>query len=93
MLDIAKDGSLKTQIMYKANLSFAQLNTYLKLLLETQLLEIIDRKGKNIYKTTKKGREYMQSYKEIIETLSNNTNNNNCPHIKGGPTIYWIKKP
>lgn len=93
MLDIAKDGALKTQIMYKANLSFAQLNTYLKLLLETQLLEIIDRKGKNIYKTTKKGGEYMQSYKEIIKTLSNNTNNNNCPRIKGGPTIYWIKKP
>ena len=93
MLDIAKDGALKTQIMYKANLSFAQLNTYLKLLLETQLLEIIDRKGKNIYRTTKKGCEYMQSYKEIIKTLSNNTNNNNCPRIKGGPTIYWIKKP
>ena len=96
MLDIAKNGALKTQIMYKANLSFAQLNTYLKLLLETQLLEIINRKGKNIYRTTKKGCEYMQSYKEIIETLSNNTNNtdnNNSPRIKGGPTIYWIKKP
>lgn len=94
ILDIAKDGALKTQIMYKANLSFSQLNTYLNLLLGTQLLEITEKGGKNIYKTTKKGVEYMHSYKEIIETLSSNSNNNNNgPRIKGGPTIYWIKKP
>ncbi len=93
ILDIAKDGALKTQIMYKANLSFAQLNTYIRLLLETNLLEIVDKGGKTVYKTTKKGVEYMQSYKEVIETLSNHSNNDNCPRIKGGPTIYWVKKP
>ncbi|UCE29919.1 MAG: hypothetical protein JSV85_02310 [Candidatus Bathyarchaeota archaeon] len=95
ILDIAKDGALKTQIMYKANLSFAQLNTYLNLLLETELLELTKRNRKSIYQTTKKGVEYMQNYKEIIETLSGNPNNNgnNGPKIKGGPTIYWIKKP
>lgn len=93
ILDIAKDGALKTQIMYKANLSFAQLNTYLKLLLETQLIEITAKDRKNIYRTTKKGVEYMESYKEIIETLSNHNNSNgNNPSIKGGPTIYYIKK-
>ncbi|UCE97006.1 MAG: DUF4364 domain-containing protein [Candidatus Bathyarchaeota archaeon] len=92
ILDIAKDGALKTQIMYKANLSYAQLTTYLKLLLETHMLEIIENKGKKIYKTTKKGVEYMQSYQEVIDTISGNSNNNG-PRIKGGPTIYWIKKP
>ncbi len=92
VLDIAKDGALKTQIMYKANLSFSQLNTYLSLLLETQLLETMEKSGKRIYKTTKKGVEYIQSYKEVIETLSNNSNKNG-PRIKGGPTIYWMKKP
>ena len=92
ILDIAKDGALKTQIMYKANLSFSQLNTYIKLLLETQLLEILRKNRKTIYKTTTRGVEYMQSYKEVIETLSGNSNNN-CPRIKGGPTIYWVKKP
>jgi len=93
ILDIARDGALKTQIMYKANLSFSQLNTYLELLLETHLLETVARSGKTIYKTSKKGFEYIESYKEIIDTLSNNSNNNNGPRIKGGPTIYWIKKP
>jgi len=95
ILDIAKDGALKTQIMYKANLSFAQLTTYLGLLLNTQLLEINKEGRKNIYRTTRKGVEYMYSYKEVIETLSGNPNNgnNDCPKIKGGPTIYWVKKP
>jgi predicted transcriptional regulator len=92
ILDIAKDGALKTQIMYKANLSFSQLNTYINLLLETQLLEILKKNKRTIYKTTKRGVEYMQSYKEVLETLSGNSNDN-CPRIKGGPTIYWVKKP
>jgi predicted transcriptional regulator len=92
ILDIAKDGALKTQIMYKANLSFAQLNTYLNLLLETNLLEKTKQGRKNIYKTTQKGIEYMQSYKEVIDTLSVNSNSD-CPRIKGGPTIYWVRKP
>ena len=97
ILDIAKDGALKTQIMYKANLSFAQLNSYIKLLIETQLIEITNKDRKNIYKTTRKGVEYMESYKEVIQTLSNHNSNGsngngNGPSIKGGPTIYWIKK-
>lgn len=91
ILDIAKDGALKTQIMYKANLSFAQLNSYINLLLETQLIEITERNRKRTYRTTKKGVEYLESYKAVIETLDNPTNGNN-PAIKGGPTIYWVKK-
>ncbi len=93
ILDIAKDGALKTQIMYKANLSFSQLNTYLTLMLQTELLETRDRSGKTIYKTTKKGVSYIHSYKDIIETLNGNNNENNGPRIKGGPAIYWIKRP
>ena len=34
MLEIAKGGTLKTPIMYKANLNSAQLDEYLSLLLE-----------------------------------------------------------
>lgn len=92
ILDIAKDGALKTHIMYKGNLSFSQLNTYIKLLLETALLEIVEKSGKTVYKTTKKGVEYMENYMEVIETLGGNSNDNG-PRIKGGPTVYWVKKP
>jgi len=93
ILDIAKDGALKTQIMYRANLSFAQLNTYLNLLLDSQLLERTSKNKRTIYRTTKKGSAYMDSYKDILETLSSSNTNDDCPRIKGGPTIYWIKKP
>ena len=37
MLEVARDGALKTKIMYEANLSFAQLNEYLSFLLEIGL--------------------------------------------------------
>ena len=33
ILEIAKEGTLKTQIMYKANLSFTQLSDYLSFML------------------------------------------------------------
>ena len=91
ILDIAKDGALKTQIMYKANLSFSQLNTYIKLLLETELLETIEKSRRRIFKTTKKGSNYILSYQTIIETLSSNSKDAG-PRIKGGPTIYWVKR-
>ena len=91
ILDLAKDGALKTQIMYKGNLSFAQLNTYLNFLLDIELLGIVRAKGKRLYKTTEKGSQFMQSYMTAIEMISDNSNNNN-PQIKGGPSIYWVKK-
>jgi len=69
ILNIASDGALKTQIMYKANLSFAQLNDYLSLLLEMKLLESIVLNEKTMYKTTPKGLEYLQSYLEILSKL------------------------
>ena len=31
ILEIAREGTLKTQVMYRANLSFTQLNDYLGL--------------------------------------------------------------
>ena len=65
ILDIAKDGSLKTQIMYKANLSFAQLNEYLSFLTRMKLLKIHKEGRKTIYKTTAKGEKYLDNYEEI----------------------------
>jgi predicted transcriptional regulator len=69
ILTIAKDGSLKTQIMYRANLSFAQLNEYLNILTKMNLLEIQNENNKKIYKTTAKGNKYLEKYKEISDIL------------------------
>jgi predicted transcriptional regulator len=72
ILNITKDGSLKTQIMYKANLSFAQLNEYLNFLTKIELIKINKEKNKTIYRITDKGQNYLEKYKDISEILGNN---------------------
>ena len=59
ILRTAVEGKIKTHIMYKAKLSYAQLNEYLPLLIEKGFLENTSirhkRTLKRVYKTTKKG--------------------------------------
>ncbi|UCC58361.1 MAG: hypothetical protein JSW14_00040 [Candidatus Bathyarchaeum sp.] len=69
ILNIAEDGSLKTQIMYKANLSFAQLNEYLSFLIRMGLLKIHKEERKKVYKTTAKGEKYLDRYEEIANLI------------------------
>jgi len=69
VLEIAKEGILKTQIMYRANLSFTQLNSYLRFMLKINLLKKLVRNDKEFYKTTDKGLEFLQRYREITEML------------------------
>jgi predicted transcriptional regulator len=71
ILTITKDGSLKTQIMYKANLSFAQLNEYLTFLEKIELISLNKENNKTVYKTTEKGHNYLEKYKDISEILGN----------------------
>ena len=55
ILEITREiGNIKTQIMYKANLSFNQVNDYLKLMLQIKLLEEIVSREKKLFKVTKK---------------------------------------
>ena len=74
ILEIAKDGTLKTQIMYKANLSFAQLNEYLKFMLKIKLIEKTVNKGKEIYCATLKGLDFLQRQCELNELLKDDAN-------------------
>ena len=75
ILEIAKDGALKTQIMYRANLSFTQLNDYLGFMLEIHVLEKIRRNEKYIYKSTEKGLDFLERYRQIAELLKNYNDN------------------
>ncbi len=77
ILEIAKDGALKTQIMYKANLSFAQLNDYVKFMLKTGLINKFRANGKDVYEATNKGLEFVQRHFELTELLKENENNKN----------------
>jgi predicted transcriptional regulator len=67
--EISKNGALKTQIMYRANLSFAQLNDYLRVLMETSLLEKTSSNGKEVYRSTSKGREFLEKHTQVINLL------------------------
>ncbi len=90
ILDIAKDGVLKTQVMYRANLSFTQLNEYLQFMLKINLIEKIDQNDKEIYKATQKGLDFLQRYREINELLkSENGNGKNNVRI---PPPHLLKR-
>ena len=69
ILAIAKDGTLKTRIMYGANLSFAQLNEYLNFLLKRQLVKVDTENARNLYRTTHKGVIYLENYEKISNLL------------------------
>ena len=91
IIDIARDGSLKTQIMYRANLSFTQLNDYLKFMLRISLLETISENDKSIYRATEKGLDFLQRYREINELLKTEGEN----HCKNGirvPPPHLLRK-
>lgn len=99
ILEVTIDGVLKTQIMYKANLSFAQLNEYLKVLLDLKLIKVHNTNEKRYYKTTPKGIRYLQSYREIRELLRTEkeqdprNNNSNLYLVKKGSQFICNKGP
>jgi len=70
IVGIAKKGTSKTHIMFKANLSFSQLQQYLALLSHTSLLEESAYNGRVIYKATQKGLEFMEKQQQIIDMLN-----------------------
>jgi predicted transcriptional regulator len=71
IINIAKRGTSKTHIMFTANLSFSQLNLYIDLLSEANLLEKTAFKGKELYKSTQKGLEFMEKQCDVLGFLNN----------------------
>jgi predicted transcriptional regulator len=72
ILDAANgEGTTKTKIMYFAFLSYNQLNEYLSVLIENNLLEYLD--GTQTYKTTEKGLNYLKMHNEISKLLPQTT--------------------
>jgi predicted transcriptional regulator len=66
ILNVASHEAKKTQIMYKANLSYKVLQRYLNEIMDASL---VDYKEKNqIYSLTSKGQAYLDAYKEYAQT-------------------------
>jgi len=75
ILDAANGRATKTKIMYIAFLSYNQLNEYLSLLIENNLVEYLD--GTKTFKTTEKGLFFLKVHNEIGELLNQTTIENN----------------
>jgi predicted transcriptional regulator len=75
ILKVASSGTLKTHIMYRANLSHRQLEKYLKFLEEKGLLmEFVDEEtGTNLFKITEKGIEFLKEYAHLSNYLGPTT--------------------
>ena len=66
ILELAKQGSRKTRIMYLGNLSFDLVQKYLKQLEQLGLVEVKDKeKGERIYNITKRGAEFLSDFYEL----------------------------
>ncbi|HKZ95052.1 MAG TPA: winged helix-turn-helix domain-containing protein [Candidatus Bathyarchaeia archaeon] len=78
ILKTAVEGRIKTHIMYKAKLSYAQLNEYLPMLIERGFLENTSirhkRVLKRVYKTTEKGQRFLENFDSIKKLWSYPTN-------------------
>ena len=69
IIKIAIEGTLKTQIMYKANLSFTQLTKYLPLMLDSKLLTQTiydDREG---FVVTEQRLDFLRKHSELVNLL------------------------
>ena len=66
ILELAKQGSRKTRIMYLGNLSFDLVQKYLKQLEELGLVEVKGvGKGERIYNITPRGTEFLSDFHEL----------------------------
>lgn len=72
IVDLCKAGIRKTHIMYKANLSYEQINRYLYELLEKELIIQNLDDGVLTYRATEKGRSFLQYYNLMQSILDEN---------------------
>jgi len=67
ILETARSGAIKTHIMYKAKLSYAQLNEYLLLLVERGFLQnltiVRNKQVKLLFKTSEQGEQFLENFR------------------------------
>jgi predicted transcriptional regulator len=69
ILKVAGNGNLKTHIMYKANLSYRQLERYLNFLETNGMLARISENDILTFQVTDKGKEFLIDYARISTYL------------------------
>lgn len=70
ILETALNGATKTEIVYKANLNFKQVQKFLDFLAKKGLISVVSSNRRKQYQTTEKGKEFVKRYRKIIELIS-----------------------
>jgi len=73
ILTSAAGGVRKTSIMYKCNLSFRQLEIYLGLLLNKDLLKMFTKRESvtsQFFETTERGLDFLKAYRNLQALMS-----------------------
>ena len=74
ILDISKKGARKTELLYKGNMSFLQLNNYLSYLIEKDIISedivsISNGYKSKMYTTTEKGKDLLEDITKVLTYL------------------------
>ena len=80
VVELCTSGIKKTHIMYRGNLSFDQINRYLRQLLNIGFVEQRIEDGVMIYRATEKGRIFLHYYNLMINTMQGNNEIPLCLH-------------
>jgi predicted transcriptional regulator len=94
VLALGTSGIRKTHIMYKANLSYEQVHLYLGELIEKRLIEQDVSPDGVVYRTTEKGREFLQHYTRVMEFLEEKQESEaelSSPYIRSSSNIGWMR--
>jgi predicted transcriptional regulator len=69
MLICAIGGTGKTELMYRVGLSTSQLHKYMEVLVRSELLEMFKQKKRIIYRTTAKGKSFLEAVGTMVKLL------------------------
>jgi predicted transcriptional regulator len=76
ILKTAQTGKIKTHIMYRAKLSYTQINEYLPMLVEKGFLEnttlLHGKQRTTVYRTTSKGLQFMENLEFVSKLWTKN---------------------
>ena len=89
IISIAKSGSTKTHIMFKANLSFSQLNEYIDFLTNHGLLQKTRMEEKSVYVPTSKGLDFFDKQQDVIGMFNEDTGYKSPLKI----SVFQVERP
>lgn len=83
ILEMARGGVLKSNIMWRAGLSYEMLNAYVGLMMNARLLDKVLMKNKVVFKPTDRGMKFLYHCREIMELLgTENDGHEPCRRIQ-----------